>query len=116
MTADKDKPDQSGRTPEERFDAFLRDVLAQRPTLLEAVDADAAVFRVHRGESKQFENRLEKWRDVLRLLWTADDYLGLALYRVRASLHAMGVPILPRLLHFACTFFFGIRIGDLVVL
>ncbi len=116
MMAGMDQPDEFTPTPEERFDAFLKDVLAQRPPLLNALAADAAVFRAHRGEGSGPRTQGGTLLGVLHLLWSADDYLGLALYRVRASLHAMGVPILPRLLHFACTFFFGIRIGDLVVL
>ena len=47
----------------------------------------------------------------MRLFWDSDDYAGVALYRLRAALHAHHVPILPRLLHGICSHFFGIRIG-----
>jgi serine O-acetyltransferase len=55
------------------------------------------------------------WLDMLRLAWVSDDFIGVALYRVRVSLSRRGVPLLPRLLDKLCTWFFGIRLGPYVV-
>ena len=52
----------------------------------------------------------------LRLCWASDDFLGVALYRVRTSLSRSGVPVLPSIIHRFCMVFFGIRIGDPVVI
>jgi len=46
------------------------------------------------------------------MAWVSDDYLGLAMYRLRMALHDHGVPIVPRLLSRLCIALFGIRIGD----
>ncbi len=73
------------------------------------------MFCYHRNEPIHFRSKLEKWLNVLRLLWAADDYIGVALYRVRTSLRAARVPILPRILHLVNILVFGIRIGDHVV-
>jgi serine O-acetyltransferase len=93
-----------------------RALKALRPPLLMALAEDARMFSFHRGERCQFTTRREKWLNVLRLAWTADDYLGLALYRFRTSLQAARIPILPRMLHLLSVGFFGIRIGDHVAL
>ncbi len=87
-----------------------------RPSLLLALAEDAEMYCAHRGEPYDFKNKLQKWMNVLRLLWMANDYLGLALYRVRASLQAHHVPIIPRLLDHICSLFFNLRIGDTAVL
>jgi serine O-acetyltransferase len=49
---------------------------------------------------------------MIASLWvTNDDYAGVALYRLRASLYAHSVPIVPWLLHRICVVLFAIRIG-----
>lgn len=53
---------------------------------------------------------------MLQLMWTADDYLGVVLYRLRTSLQAANVPIVPRILDFLDIILFSIRIGDQVVI
>lgn len=110
------EPAGSSPTPAEQFWGYVRSLKAQRPPLLEALRKDAATFAANRGERFQFKTRGEEWRNVLRIAWSSDDFLGLALYRARASLQARGVPILPRLLNKICAHLFGIRIGDHPVL
>ncbi len=53
---------------------------------------------------------------MLRLMWAADDYLGLVLYRLRTSLTARRIPILPRILRIICSALYGIRTGEQVVM
>jgi len=88
----------------------------ERPPLLLALAEDARAFSARRGERFQFDSRLGKWLNVLRLAWAADDYLGLAMYRVRTALQGAGIPVLPRLLHILSGVLYGIRIGDAVLL
>ena len=87
-----------------------------RPPLLLALAEDAAMYCAHRGEPYDFKNKLQKWMNVLRLLWVANDYFGLALYRVRATLQAHHVPVIPRLLDHICSLVFRVQIGDKAVL
>lgn len=74
------------------------------------------MFSVKRRGQFQFTSRVQKWLNVLRLLWGADEFLSLFLYRVRTALRDRGVPVLPRLLYFASSFLFGVRIDDYVVI
>ena len=97
---------------QQRYEEFS----ALRPPFLVAVREDAKVFCANRGEPYEFKTRWGEFFNILRLLWAADDFLGLTIYRLRSSLHAAKVPILPRLLEFVHTIAFGIRIGDKVIL
>lgn len=87
-----------------------------RPRFLVAVAEDARIFSVKRREPFRFTNRVQKWTNVLRLLWKADEFQSLFLYRVRTALHDGNVPILPRLLYHACSSLYGVRIDDHVVI
>ena len=74
------------------------------------------MFAVKRRQQFQFTSRVQKWMNVLRLLWGADEFISLFLYRVRTALRDRGVPILPRLLYYASSYLYGVRIGDRVVI
>ena len=87
-----------------------------RPGFFVAVAADARIYSVKRREQFQFTSRVQKLMSVLRLLWGADEFLSLFLYRVRMALHDHRVPVLPRLLYFASSFLYGVRIDDHVVI
>ena len=89
---------------------------ALRPGFLAAVAEDARMFSVKRREQFQFASRLQMWISVLRLLWGANEFLSLFLYRARTAMQDRGVPVLPRLLYFAGSFLYGVRIGDHVVI
>jgi serine O-acetyltransferase len=91
-------------------------VAALQPPLLFAIFEDARSFCLHRDEPVDFSSKWRKWRTVLRLMWAADDYFGLVLYRLRCALKAKGVPVLPRLLDILDIVLYQIRIGDHVVL
>lgn len=91
-------------------------IQALRPPFLYAIFEDARSFCLHRDEPVDFSSRWRKWRTVLRLMWAADDYLGLVIYRARCALRARGVPILPRLFDLLDIILYQIRIGDHVVI
>ena len=74
------------------------------------------MYQVKRREPFVFTSRAQKWMSVLRLLWGADEFLSLFLYRVRTALRDLGVPLLPRLLYYAGSFLYGVRIDDYVVI
>jgi len=90
--------------------------LDQQPGLFEALSHDAMIFATHRGEGRGLGTRAARWRYALKTLWRSEAFLGLALYRIRTTLRNSGVPIVPQFLNFVCAGFFGIRIGDPVVL
>ena len=87
-----------------------------RPPLLHAIFEDARSYCLHRDERVTFGSRWSKWATVARLCWSADDYFGLVLYRLRCALQARRVPVLPRLLDLLDIVLYQIRIGDHVVL
>jgi serine O-acetyltransferase len=93
-----------------------REVAAQRPPLRLALRKDAARCAAMRGERHEFGSRWGEWMNVLRLSWASDDYLGVALYRIRMAAHDAGVPVLPTLLHRLCIAIWGIRIGPRVAI
>ncbi len=74
------------------------------------------MFSVKRREQFRFTSRLRKWLNVLRLLWTADEFLSMFMYRVRTALRDRGVPVIPRLLYYASSFLYGVRIDNHVVI
>ena len=52
---------------------------------------------------------------ILRLCWVSDAFLAQALYRVKARVQALGVPVLPRMAHELAMVMAQISIGDPVV-
>ena len=62
--------------------------------------ADARTAVAYRGEGPvTAKGVFGGIRLVLGLMWRADSFFGLVCYRLRTSLRAKRVPILPRLLH-----------------
>jgi serine O-acetyltransferase len=93
-----------------------RSIRARHPGFRAAVLADARITAHHRGERHEFRSRLDAAIQVLRLMWVSDAFLGHALYRLKARLQALGVPVLPRLAHRLAMAIAQISIGDPVVM
>ncbi len=83
--------------------------------LREALVADARVTSAHRGERAEFRSRPDTALQILRLMWASDAFLAQALYRVKARLQALGVPVLPRLAHRLAMSIAQVSIGDPVI-
>jgi serine O-acetyltransferase len=96
-------------------DEFWRALRARHPRLGEALAADARVTALYRGERYEFRSRLDLISQILRLAWVSDAFLAQALYRTKARLQALGVPVLPRLAHRLAMAIAQISIGDPVV-
>jgi serine O-acetyltransferase len=96
-------------------DAFWRTLRAQHPPLREALVADAKATAGYRGERQEFTSRADTAAQMLRLALVSDAYLGQALYRLKASLQARRVPLLPRIAHRLAMLVAQISIGDPVV-
>jgi serine O-acetyltransferase len=94
---------------------FWRALRARHPGLREAVVADARVTLLHRGERSELRSGADAARQILRLCAVSDAFLALALYRLKARLQALGVPVLPRLAHRLSMALAQVSIGDPVV-
>ncbi|MDQ6821450.1 MAG: serine acetyltransferase [Actinomycetota bacterium] len=95
--------------------AFWKALRARHPKLSEALIEDARMTALHRGERYEFRGRLDASTQIIRLAWVSDAFLAQSLYRVKARLQALGVPVLPRLAHRAAMVLSQISIGDPVV-
>ena len=102
-------------TPED-LRARIRRHRDERPPLGRAIRADGVRFAAMRGERFAFASRRGEWLNAARLLFASDDFGGVVLYRVRMRLHDLGMPVVPWILHRLCILFFGIRIGDNVLI
>jgi serine O-acetyltransferase len=79
------------------FDALLAEVRARQPRFFPAVVSDARMYAMARGERHRFRGRLDALCQVVRLMWVADAFFAMALYRAQARLDGLGVPFFPRL-------------------
>ena len=95
--------------------AMWRAIHARHPRLREALIADARVTALYRGERHEFTSRLDAVLQIARLAWVSDAFLAQALYRAKARLQALGIPVLPRLAHRLAMAIAQISIGDPVV-
>jgi serine O-acetyltransferase len=95
--------------------AFWRAIRARHPRLREALLADARITAGYRGERHEFRSRLDAALQIARLAWVSDAFMAQALYRVKARLQALGVPVLPRLAHRLAMAIAQVSIGDPVV-
>lgn len=90
-------------------------VRSRHPPFVRAVVADARVTAAHRGERFRFRSKVDAWLAVLRLSWVSDAFAAQVLYRAKARLQALGVPVLPRVAHRMAMSTAQVCIGDPVV-
>jgi serine O-acetyltransferase len=92
-----------------------RAIRARHPRLIEALRADALVAVRYRGEAQDLSSPLEVALAIVRLALVSDAFLAQMLYRVKARLQALGVPVLPRIAHRLAIAAGQVSIGDPVV-
>lgn len=95
--------------------ALWREIRSRHPPLREALAADARVTARYRGERHEFHGGVDLAVQIVRLAWVSDAFLAQALYRLKARLQALGVPVLPRLAHRLAMALAQVSIGDPVV-
>ena len=93
--------------------AIMRERRTRHAGFREAVLADARVAAAPRRRAQA--DRAGAWARVLRLAWESDAFLALMLYRAKARLQSLGVPLLPRLAHRLAMAIAQVSIGDPVV-
>jgi serine O-acetyltransferase len=96
-------------------DSRMLEVQSRHPRLRDALVADAQVTAAYRFERHEFRSRFDMVVQALRLMWASDAFLAQALYRVKARLQALGVPVLPRLAHRLAMVIAQVSIGDPVL-
>lgn len=104
--------------------ATLRDRRMRQAGFREAVLADARVTAAHRPSEirgikaggQRIPARAGAWARVMRLAWESDAFLAVLLYRAKARLQSLGVPVIPRLIHRLTMAIAQVSIGDLVVM
>ena len=94
---------------------FMREIRSRHPGLREAVMADLKINLVHRGEHRELSSRSVAVVELIRLLWVSDAFLAQTLYRLKARLQQLGIPLLPRLAHRLALITGQVSIGDPVV-
>lgn len=78
---------------------LLQIVHDRTPRFAEAVAADVRIAARQRGRTGPLEGRLRLAVEAVRLVWHTDAFGALVWYRVQASAHRHGIPVLPRLAH-----------------
>jgi serine O-acetyltransferase len=106
----------SQRPARAEIDEFWRAIRARHPRFRAALIADAQMTARHRGERYEFRSRLDAAQQIVRLAWVSDAFLAQALYRLKARLQALGVPILPRVAHKLAMASAQVSIGDPVII
>lgn len=96
-------------------DAVWREIRSRHPSLREAIAADARITARQRGERHEFRSPLDVAAQALRLAWVSDAFAAHALYRLKARLQALGIPVLPRLAHRLAMAIAQVSIGDPVI-
>ena len=95
--------------------AIHAEIRAKHPKFWEAVLADARVTASYRGERAEFRSTLDAIGQTIRLAFVSDAFVAQVAYRGKARLQALGVPLLPRLLHRVAMMTAQVSIGDPVV-
>jgi serine O-acetyltransferase len=95
---------------------LIGEVRAEHPRFFAALIADARVTSAYRSERSEFHGRIDALLRAIRLMWVSDAFLAHALYRAKARLQSLGVPILPRLAHRLAMMTGQVCIGDPVVM
>lgn len=95
--------------------ALMREIRAQFPGFRAAVLADASTTALNRGERDEFRSRLDAVVQILRLCWVCDAFGAQVLYRLKTSLQAREIPVLPRIAHRLSMALAQVSIGDPVI-
>lgn len=106
---------EAARAKQVKVREFQAMVRAQHPPFIEAVLADARVTSRNRGRLMKGASKGRLAIEALRLAYESDGFLAQAMYRAKARLQGLGVPVLPQILHRLAILTSGLYIGDPVV-
>ncbi len=94
----------------------MREVRSRHPRFRRTVIEDARVTAAYRGERYEFRSPTDAALQALRLMWSSDAFMAQVLYRLKARLQSLGVPVLPRLAHRLAIAAGQVAIGDPVIM
>lgn len=96
--------------------AFREMIRERHPRFIEAVVADARITSLHRGKPLRDASTRRVLAEAVRLAWESDGFLAQMMYRGKARLQGLGVPILPRILQRLAIITSDLYIGDPVII
>lgn len=102
--------------PTTSLPATMAGVRAKHPRFFAALVADARIASAYRAERSEFRGRVDALLVALRLMWVSDAFAAQMLYRAKARLQSLGIPILPRIAHRLAMMTAQVCIGDPVVM
>jgi serine O-acetyltransferase len=91
-------------------------VRAKHPPFFAALVADAKTTASYRAERFEFRGRVDALAQAVRLMWVSDAFAAQALYRAKARMQSLGIPMLPRIAHRLAMMIAQVSIGDPVVM
>jgi serine O-acetyltransferase len=97
-------------------DATMAGIRARHPRFFAALLGDAKTTAAYRAERSEFHGRADALVQAARLMWVSDAFAAQALYRAKARMQALGIPILPRIAHRLAMMIAQVCIGDPVVM
>jgi serine O-acetyltransferase len=96
--------------------AIYADVRSRHPRFVDAVIADARLTAAYLGRRSEFRSQLDAAIQAMILIATTDAFVGQVLYRAKARLQTLGVPVLPWVAHRLAMVLSQVCIGDPVVI
>jgi serine O-acetyltransferase len=93
----------------------MREHRRRHPRFREAVQADAVITAARRGDRHDFRSGTDAALQAIRLAWVSDAFAAQVLYRAKARLQALGIPVLPRIAHRLSMLLAQVSIGDPVI-
>jgi serine O-acetyltransferase len=93
----------------------MRELRQKHPGLRSAIGADLRLAAANRAERCEFRSRWDALAMALRLAWISDAFFAQSMYRLKAWLQKVGVPVLPRLAHRWAMSSAQVCIGDPVI-
>lgn len=94
---------------------FGAEVRARHPRFLAAVLADTEFVSANRGRPLHGLSRARVTLEAMRLMWETDAFFAQTMYRAKARLQGLGIPVVPRIFHRLANASSQICIGDPVV-
>jgi serine O-acetyltransferase len=94
---------------------FRKARLEQHPHFVQAVFADARFACASLGRPVADPTPLRLTYEAIRLAIVSDAFIGLVLYRAKARLQALGIPLLPYVAHRLAIASAGVSIGNPVL-
>lgn len=95
-----------------RHRKFRRQIRSRHPRFGAAVLADARATARGRRAPLKSDSRTRATLEAVRLAWASDAFFAQALYRAKARLQQLRIPVLPTVLHHLAMMIAQVSIGD----